>query len=187
MSKERTRKLLWAAAGVWLALALGGYGGQIAGGERGAFVMNFPATGAECGGPSMRELTGSISVSLSKQGFLKRAVQPHVIDIAGHVVRNIGDTPREISFEASGFPETTEYESRDRAWNPTTHTIERPIPPGQSVDFGLLVRLPESVPATGPIVDGAIVIRDVATGETLSELPVRIFATGDGSGGSCCE
>lgn len=168
-------------------LALGGYSTSIAAGERVAFVMNFPATGAECGGPSMRDLSGHVSASLDKAGIVKRYLQPNVVEVASHVIRNDGDSPRSISFETSGFPETTEWHSRDRAWNADTHAIERTIPPGEAVDLSLRVTFLEPLPATEPLLNGSIIVLDSDTGETLSELPVHIYRSGSGSGGSCCE
>jgi len=168
-------------------IALGGYSSSIAAGERVAFVMNFPATGAECGGPSMRDLSGSVSGSLDKAGIAKRYLQPNVVEVASHVILHVGDTARLISFETSGFPQATEWHSRDRAWNEHTHAIERPIPPGEAVDLSLRVTFPEPLPAQEELLCGSIIVLDSESGEKLSELPVHIYGSGSGTGGSCCE
>lgn len=188
MGVSRTQAVLWGVVGASLVFVLGAYGGSIAGGERGSFTMNFPAEGKECGGPNPRELTGSIAVPVDSAGAIKRAVQPHVVEVASHVVRNVGETPRYISFVTSGFPEGTEYHSRDKAWNERTHAIEREISPGEAVDFGLLVRLPDPLPAKPVLVDGLIAVVDTESGERISELPVRIVRSGAAAvAGECCE
>jgi len=179
---------LWGVFGACLIFVLGAYNGDISGSERGSFTMNYPASGPEVGGPSPREMTGSISVGLDGAGVIKRTVLPNEIEIASHVVKNVGTVPRAISFEASGFPAATEYHSRDVAWNPRTRSIERPIPPGQAVDFGVLVTFPRPLPNKAVLVDGSIVIRDAGTGQLLSEMPVRVVRSGiAGVKGECCE
>lgn len=189
MAGPRTQAALWAIAGACLIFALGAYAQSVSGGERGSFTMNFPATGKECGGPSPRELTGYVSVSVDDMGLIKRAVQPNVFEIASHVVRNVGDKPYEISFEASGFPESTEWHSRDKAWNPETRSIDRPIAPGEAVDVGLRVTLAKPLPDDLVLLNGSITIRDRSSGEKLSELPVTILREGATGvmGGACCE
>ncbi len=175
------------ALGAAVAILIGSYAGAISGGERGSFVMNFPAEGAEAGGPSVRALTGTIVVALDRAGIVKRYLQPGVVEVASHVVRNVGDAPRRIRFEVEGFSEDMEWHSRDRAWNPDTHEIERYIAPGESVDFGLLVTLPDPIPAIAVPMKGTIIIVDAESGERLSELPVRFEQAGAPSGGECCE
>lgn len=183
---RRSTAWLWGIIGASMVIALGGYAGAISGGERGGFVMNFPAEGLEVGGPSPRALTGSIEIPLESAGFIKRTLQPGVVEVASHVVSNVGDTPRRIRFEAAGFKDSIEWHSRDRAWNPETGEIEREIEPGESVDFGFLVHLPDPLPAVNVPVKGTVRIYDATTGEKLSELPVRFTREGFVRG-SCCE
>lgn len=183
----RLQALLWGVVGASLVFAMGAYGAQVSGGERGSFAMNFPAQGKAVGGPSPREMTGMIGVSLESAGLIKRTVQPDVLEISSHVVKNVGQTPRTIRFEGRGFPPGTEWHSRDRAWDPRTRTINRAIAPGEAVDVGLLMHVPPSASGGGPLVDGAIVVVDAYTGARLSELPVRVVASGVAVGGDCCE
>jgi hypothetical protein len=184
---SRGRAALWVVAGMSLVFALGAYNKSISAGERGSFVMNYPATGTAAGGPSPRALTGTVVVPLDNRGFIKRTVQPGVIEVASHVVSNVGDAPRRIRFETAGFPVGTEAHSRDRAWNPETGEIERDLAPGAVVDFGLLVKLPSPLPARSVPVSGTIFIVDARDGKRLSELPVRFEQAGfPTTGGDCC-
>ncbi len=187
MHGSRRRAWLWALAGAWVAIALGAYAGAVSAGERVSFVMNFPASGAESGGPSMRELTGHVSASLDKSGFAKRLIQPNVIEVASHVIMNTGETERLISLETSGFPVSTEWHSRANGFDPVTHAIERPVAPGEAVDLSLRVTFPRPLPPDEVLLQGSILVKDTETGETLSELPVHVYRTGTGTGGSCCE
>ncbi|MDP2234279.1 MAG: hypothetical protein Q8K89_11620 [Actinomycetota bacterium] len=170
-----------------MAVALGAYTSSVSVGERVSFVMNYPATGTEVGGPSMRALTGHVSASLDKAGFAKRLMQSNVIDVASHVVLNSGSVERHISFETSGFPEATEWHSRDKDFNPVTHAIDRPIAPGEAVDLSLRVTFPRPLPAEEVLLEGSILVVDTETGKTLSELPVHVYRSGTGTQGSCCE
>ncbi len=188
MGISRTQKVLWGVVGAFLVFGLGAYGGKVGGSERGSFTMNYPAQGTECGGPSPRELTGFVSIGVDGAGVLKRILQPGELEITSHVITNVGTSPRSISFEASGFPDNTEYHSRDSSWNASTRTIERLIPPGDSVDFGMSLTFPNPVPDVPVLVDGSVVIRDARTKERLSELPIRVIRSGvPGVKGECCE
>ena len=149
--------------------------------------MNYPATGKGAGGPSPRALNGMVVVTLDNRGCLKRMVQPHVIEVASHVVTNVGDQPRRVRFEVSGFPADTEMHSRDRAWNAQTREIERDLAPGAVVDFSMTVRLPDPLPEKSVPVSGTITIVDASTGRRLSALPVLFQQSGFAvAGGDCC-
>lgn len=172
-----------------LVFALGAYGKGIAAGERTGFVMNFPATGTECGGPSPREMSGMVVVDLDGAGFVKRFVQPRVIEVASHVVSNVSDEPYRIRFQVEDFPDDVEleYHSRDLAWNPDTHEIERDIAPGDSVDFGIIAHLPRELPGGLIPIDASVVIVNARSGDELSRLPLKFVREGASAGGSCCE
>jgi len=183
----RSRAFLWAFVGIALVFALGAYNKAIASGERGSFVMNFPATGKAAGGPSPRALTGTVIIPLDNAGVIKRAVQPGVIEVASHVVTNVGGKPQRIRFETVGFTAETEPHSRDRAWNPATGEIERDLAPGASVDYGLLVKLPDPLPNRSVPVSGTIYVVDAQSGARLSALPVFFQRSGfPQSAGDCC-
>lgn len=185
--RQRGKTLLWVIVGLSVVFALGAYNKSIAAGERGSFVMNYPATGASCGGPSPRALTGAVVVPLESRGAIKRVIQPGTIEVASHVVSNVGDIPRRIRFEAQGFPADTEWHSRDRAWNPASHEIERDLAPGEVVDFGLLITLPDPLPARSVPMSGTIYVVDTRSGERISELPVRFERAGfPQTAGDCC-
>lgn len=185
--RERVSAILLGVAAASLVFALGAYGGSVAGGERGGFTMNFPATGENVGGPSPRELTGRIGVSLEDAGVFKRLVQPNVVEISSHVVTNVGDESYRIRFEADGFGVPVDWHSRDRAWNHDTRTIERDIAPGEHVDVGMVVTFPRPLPTEPVLANGAIVVMDDRTGERLSVLPVVVAHTGEAMAGACCE
>lgn len=184
---KRAASVLIGVVGATLVFALGAYGGSISGGERGGFTMNFPAEGVETGGPSPRELNGMVTASLDQTGFIKRWIQPDKLEMTSHVVTNVGDKPYRIRFETEGLGEDVEYHSRDRAWNHDTHAIDREIGPGESVDFGVTLTLPDPLPDTVMPVQGKILIYDVETGEKLSQLSVFVARTGAALAGACCE
>lgn len=184
---RRGKALLWVIVGLAIVFALGAYNKSIAAGERGSFVMNYPAAGAACGGPSPRALTGVVRIPLDKRGAIKQAIQPGTIEVASHVVSNVGDVPRRIRFETKGLPADTEYHSRDKAWNPISREIERDIAPGEAVDFGMLVKLPDPLPARSMVMSGTIYVVDTRSGRRISELPVHFERAGfPQAAGDCC-
>ncbi len=184
---RRLSSLLWVVVGMSLVFGIGAYNKSVSAGERAGFVMNYPAVGAACGGASPRALTGSVVVPLDSRGRIKRALQPRVIEVSSHVVSNVGDEPRRIRFVTKGFPADTEWHSRDRAWNPATHEIERDLAPGAVVDFGLTVTLPEPLPARSVPASGTIYVVDARSGATLSRLPVVFMRSGfPQEAGDCC-
>jgi hypothetical protein len=186
--KQLGIRLLWVASGISVVFALGAYSKAVGPGERGSFVMYYPATGAAAGGPSPKKLTGVVTVKLDSQGAIKRAVQPGVIEVASHSVKNIGDTSRRIRFETAGLPADTELSSRDIAWNPETREIERDLAPGATVGIDALVRLPSPLPAVSVPVSGTISVVDSRSGKRLSTLAVRFQQDGfpEQTGGDCC-
>ena len=185
--KARGKVLLWVIAAIAMVFALGAYSKSVGAGERGSFVMMYPATGKAAGGPSMRALTGEVVVPLDTRGIFKRLVQPGVIQIASHSVTNVGEVPRRIRFESQGFPADTEWECRDLSWNHETLEIERDLAPRESVGVDLLVRLPDPLPARSVPVSGTIYVVDVKSGERISALPVRFEQSGfPQDGGDCC-
>jgi hypothetical protein len=185
--KHRGRAWLWAIIGMALVFSLGAYNKSISAGERGGFVMNYPATGAECGGVSPRALTGAVVIPIDTAGIIKQTLQPGVIEVASHVVSNVGDTPRRIRFETDGFPADTEFHSRDRAWNAQTHEIERDLAPGAVVDFGMTVRMPDPLPPRSVPVSGTVYVVDAKSGQRLSKLPILFQQSGFPAwGGDCC-
>jgi len=186
---KKLSPVLWGLAAAVLAFSLGAYGEAVASGERAGFVMNFPATGTECGGPSMRDLTGEIVIETDGAGLVKRILQPRTLELVSHVVRNVGDVPQRIRFEVQGLPADIELElgSRDLAWNPETHEIERDIAPGEAVDFDVLMHLPAQIPFSSMPLRGQVVIFDASSGQVLSTLPVSLVRTGAVGGGSCCD
>lgn len=186
---DRLEAILWGLLGLTVAISLGSYAKAIAAGERVGFVMNFPAQGSESGGPSMRDLTGEVVIATDGAGLVKRTLQPNTLELASHVIRNVSDEPRRIRMEVLGLPSdiALEIDSRDNAWNPETHEIEREIAPGDAVDLDVLMHLPAEIPLDIMPLHGRVVVYDASSGRILSVLPVKLIHTGAHGGGSCCE
>lgn len=188
MAGSKIRTMVLVATAACALFLLGAYGGHIGPGERGAFTMNFPATGKECGGPSPRDLTGLVVVRMDRQGTLKRVLQPNRIEVASHVVRNLSDRPLTIRFEGTGFPPGTHWHSRDKSWSAEDRSIARPIGPGEAVDLSILMDVPTQSMPSGRYVDARIAVVDATTGARLSELPVVVVASAaaEQKAADCC-
>lgn len=187
MSRGRLEVALWAVAGATVVFALGSYNKAIAAGERGGFVMNFPAAGAEAGGPSFRDLSGQVIVPIDSAGILKRRLAPREVEFTSHVVRNVGTTGRRVRFSVTDIHYPYKIHSREKSFDARTGEIGRVVEPGGTVDFGVTIELPDKLPPLAMPVDGRVVVSDAETGEKLSELPIRVMRTGSFPAGSCCE
>ncbi len=184
-----TKALLFVAA-MALVFAAGFYRQATQDGEGVGFALNFPATAKAAGGMGARGTEGYVLVNTAHTGLIKRMLQPDVVSLSSHFVKNVGTTPRRIRIAAEGFQYPVTLESHEKAWNERTHTIDRVIPPGASAGMAAYVDLPKPLPSKPLIDDGALVVYDADSGAKLTSLPVRIIGLGGsastGAGGDCC-
>jgi hypothetical protein len=165
---------LFFGVAIVFVFALGWYRAGISDAD---FSLNYPAQGTRAGGVGAMGKEGVVVVNLANTGLIKRLVQPNVVNLSSHWLRNVGDRPRRVSIEMSGMPYPVRWDSTERTWNETSHAIGRSLAPSSTATVDWFITLPDKLPAADTIVDARIVVRDSETGEQLTVLPLKIVTT----------
>jgi len=188
VSSRKGRKLVWFIATAALVFAVGYYRQSMQTGESVHFALNYPAKGTSAGGLGAMGKEGVLVVDVARIGLLKKMLQPNVINLSSHWIRNTGGTPRHIRLSTEGFAYPVRCESTDKTWDEETSTIGRTLDPGQDVTVDWFVTLPRPLPPGDVLVDGTIVVHDADTGERLTVFPVKIVrgAAAAAKAGDCC-
>lgn len=178
-----------AALGLGLALIAGAWRSRMATAESVHFSFNVPSAASNAGpgglGPFGRE--GYIAVDLARTGLPKRLIQPSLLNLSSHWVRNVGKTPIRLRLEMVEGTRTAasavriEWESRERSFDPKTHMLGRPLAPGEEITVDWLLTIPPDAnapvaDATGAVIawQGTLVARDADTAVELSRLPMVV-------------
>jgi hypothetical protein len=201
--RTRTRLLAAAAAGLAIALLLAVWRNDISASESVHFSVNIPQSTADQvpGGMGATGREGRILVDLSRMGTPKRLLQPALLNLSSHWVKNVGDKPLRLRFalvEASPpayGPVTIGWSSTEKTFDEVTHDLGRVLGPGDSVSLDWEFHLPARAYAgpsdeTSPSIawTGVLEARDADSGEVLTRLPITIgrLLTGATGGGTCC-
>ncbi len=175
---------------IWAALAFGSYRGSIAAAESTHFSLNFPATTKQqAGGIGPLGHEGRVVMNLAKAGYLKRAVQPGVVNISSHWIRNKGKRPYRIKLSLVNCDYPVEWITSRKDWDAAGKTLAREIKPGETVSMDWNITVPEKALKKKVVYDGGVAVVDAATGRWLSYLPVKIINTKDGKipkEANCC-
>jgi hypothetical protein len=189
----RTRwwlKLLWFLVALGVAFGIGAFRGTMSSAESVHFSINYPAKGKDAGGPGPTAKLGFVAVDVSKTGFLKALVQPRVVNLSSHWLRNVGDKPLRIRLAIEGIKSPVRWDSTEKTWDQENHAIMRPLAPGETVTVDWFITLPDPLPADATVVEkGRIVVYDAESGAQLSALPLSIInskGAGATAGGDCC-
>jgi len=189
MKVQRWHRVVLFCLAMTAAFALGGWRGTMSDAESVHFAVNYPATGEDMGGPGAMGATGSVVVNVGNTGFIKAALQPNVVNLSSHWVKNVGDEPRRIRVAAEGFEYPIRWDSLDRDWDEETHSVSRPLDPDEAITVDWYVTLPRPFPAETYTLDkGQFTVYDADTGERLTALPIAIVNSdfGAAKGGDCC-
>lgn len=170
------------------ALGLGACRATMTDGEAVHYSLNFPARGYAAGGIGVSSKEGHLIVNLANTGLIKRILQPNVVNLSSHWVKNVGDRPRRVRFEAEGMPYPLKWASLERSWDERTRSIGRVLAPGDTVTVDWYVTLPDPLPPGDVLVDSRIVVYDADSGERLTALPIRFVrdAAAAAKAGDCC-
>jgi hypothetical protein len=187
MRGRRGRYLLLFAVAMAAAFSLGALRNTMGDAESVHYSLNFPARGFAAGGEGAMGKSGHVIVNLGNTGFIKQLLQPNEVNLSSHWVKNVGDKVRRIRLEAEGVQYPLKWASIDKSFDERTHTIQRPLQPGESVTVDWDLTLPRPLPE-GLIVDSRIVVYDADTGERLTAMPIRIVngAAAATAAGDCC-
>jgi hypothetical protein len=188
VKSRRTQAILWFIITVAIVFGVGFYRDAIGDGESVHFSVNYPAKGPAAGGVGAMGEEGYIVVNVAHTGLLKKVVQPNVVNLSTHWLKNVGDEPRKIRLELEGVPYPVRWESTERTWNEEDHSIGRELPPQSNATVDWFITLPKPLPPGDTIVDGAIVVYDAETDEKLTTFPVFVVRNeaGASKASDCC-
>jgi len=162
------------------------------------FSVNFPSEGraqtmscCDVGGPWVRTYgddwndypeggllaygeEGALVVDVGQQGLLKRALQPNLISISSHWLRNVGTQPYRIRLEMEMCELEMSWLTFERDWNPVTQTSTRYIEPGDTYNMDWFFKIPPGQRNQSMICNGELRVIDADSGMLLTNLPVQI-------------
>ena len=162
------------------------------------FSVNFPSEGraqtmscCDVGGPWAREYgddwndypeggllaygeEGALVVDVGQQGLLKRTLQPNLISISSHWLRNVGTQPYRIRLEMEMCDLETEWLTFERDWDQATQTSSRYIEPGDTFNMDWFFKIPPDQRNQSIVCEGELRIIDADNDTLLTDLPVRI-------------
>jgi hypothetical protein len=162
------------------------------------FSVNFPSEGraetmscCDVGGPWVQSYgddwndypeggllaygeEGALVVDVGQQGWLKRTLQPNLISISSHWLRNVGTQPYRIRLEMEMCDLETEWLTFERDWDQATQTSTRYIEPGDTFNMDWFFKIPPEQFHQSMICDGELRIIDSESATLLTDLPVQI-------------
>lgn len=168
------------------------------------FSVNFPSEGraqtmscCDVGGPWARTYgddwsdypeggllaygeEGALVIDVGRQGWLKRTLQPDLISISSHWIRNVGTQPYRIRLEMEMCDLETEWLTFERDWNLATQTSTRYIEPGDTYNMDWFFRIPPEQRDQEVVCDGELRIIDADGEKTLTDLPIQIINSAAG-------
>lgn len=163
------------------------------------FSVNFPSDGraetmscCDLGGPWARDrdpdwnayaaggvLTwgeeGGIVVDVGRQGLLKRTLQPNLLSLSTHWLRNVGTQPYHIRLDMDLCGMDLEWETFERDWDPATQTSTRAIEPGDTFNMDWYFRVSPEDRDRSVVCAGQLRVYDADTQSLLTELPIQII------------
>jgi hypothetical protein len=162
------------------------------------FSVNFPSEGraetmscCNVGGPWAREHgddwndypaggllaygdEGALVVDVGQQGLIKRTLQPGLISISSHWLRNVGTQPYRIRLEMDMCELDMEWLTFEANWDQETQASTRLIEPGDTFNMDWFFHIPAEQRNQEIVCAGELRIIDADTGNLLTDLPVKI-------------
>ena len=162
------------------------------------FSVNFPSEGraetmscCNVGGPWAREHgddwndypaggllaygdEGALVVDVGQQGLIKRTLQPGLISISSHWLRNVGTQPYRIRLEMDMCELDMEWLTFEANWDQETQASTRLIEPGDTFSMDWFFHIPAEQRNQEIVCAGELRIIDADTGNLLTDLPVKI-------------
>ncbi|WP_019849164.1 hypothetical protein [Desulfitobacterium sp. PCE1] len=161
-----------------LVIGAGYYKSSI--GDGGSFNLNLP-----------QKDTGkvkTVTVNLDEQGLLKKLLQPDLIEVRSHAITNKSNKDYNLQFELTDNSLPVRMSVKDDAWDEKNNTLNRPLKPGQKVNFNMYFDVSKELFNASEIYDGRLNVLDFTTKEQLGYVPIKIVNTNMASDGNkdCC-
>jgi len=118
-----------------------------------------------------------ITIEVDKRGILKRLLNPSVEGLSTHWLDNIDTKPHRIGLKFTNLNFKVEWDVHAGIpWDEATHTFKEAVAPGERItDLGVdwLFFFPAEVRAKDVWYDGALIVFDADTNETLTTIPIK--------------
>lgn len=118
---------------------------------------------------------GAVEIDLGEQGVLKRLLQPDLIAMGSHWIRNVGKTPRRIKMKLDMCGMDVKWETFEKDWDRNEKASTREIPPGKTFNMDWHVHVDPEARERYEMCNGSLELRDADTGEVLTTLPIRLI------------
>ena len=132
-------------------------------------------TGYPAGGVLVWGTEGCIVLDVGREGMLKRALQPGLINLSTHWLRNVGVQPYQIRLDMDLCGFELEWETHESSWDPVTQTTTRMIEPGEVYNMDWYFHIPSNNFNQQVVCKGALQVFDAQTGDLLTRLPINII------------
>ncbi len=177
---KKCQPILTFIAALFLALLFGHYRQTLSQAESVHFSLNFPAkTVKEAGGLGPRGHEGIVFVNLTRVGIFKRLIQPDVVNISSHWIKNVSKRPIRIKIRLVNCDFPVYVSTPEKSWNDSAKTFERKINPGEMISMDWNIVLPSEVLQKRVILNSAVEVIDAEAGQQISYLPIKIINTED--------
>jgi len=166
ISRQKIMALLLFVLALSVAVAAGYYRESLRKAESVHFGLSFPM---DRGGKQ-------VVLYYNEQGILKKLLQPGVVEIGTHRIKNAGKRPYVVKLELVNLSPGMEvvWETNQLAWDDATKTLRRPVRPRESFGMDWIFYIPGELRDEPVIYDGGLRVIDAETGEPLAFLPIKI-------------
>lgn len=117
---------------------------------------------------------GSLEVDIGRRGWIKSLLQPSVLLISSHWVRNIGTRPYRLRMELDSCGLEATWLTFERDWDASSHTTTRKIAPGESFNMDWSLETPAGIEKTVLPCRGSLKLFDAENGRLLTWFPITI-------------
>ncbi len=120
-----------------------------------------------------------ITVNVDQRGILKRLFNPGAEGLSTHWLDNIDTKPHRIGLKFTNINFDVEWDVHAGIpWDEKTHTFGEAVAPGERIaDLGVdwVFFFPKDVQRTKTWYDGALIVFDADTNETLTTIPIKFL------------
>lgn len=131
--------------------------------------------GYPSGGVLVWGTEGCIVLDVGKEGLLKRTLQPGLINLSTHWLRNVGTKPYQIRLDMDMCGMELEWETHEAAWDAETRTSTRKIEPGKVFNMDWYLHIPPELFDQAVVCEGQLAVFDAETDLQLTMLPIKII------------
>lgn len=167
MDKRKNRVIGTVLALLSLSLVLGAGYYKSSVNEAGSFNLSLPQQGTAKIKP--------VTVDLKGEGFLKKIIQPGLIQVNTHGIVNKTKKDITLQFELTDNSLPVMWNITDKAWDEKNHVLARSLKPGEQIAVGMLFNVPKELRSNPVIYKGNLKVLDYNSKEQLADVPINLI------------